>query len=522
MQQHDSFSRREFGRESLAAAASLGLAGASAAQEGADDAGRPAVTCGVSSGDVSTDRAVIWSRSNRPARMLVDLSTDPAFQSGVRTVDGPETSPHRDFTAKVEVRGLTPGTTWHYRVRFVDLDDPRVESEPVVGRLRTASPEPADVRFVWSADTAGQGYGIDVARGGMRTYATMLARDPDFLVHCGDHIYADNPIPATLRLDDGSEWRNIVTPETSKVAETLDEFRGNYRYNFLDEHFRAFHAAVPVVAVWDDHETLNNWYPGKQLDRDDRYQVKSASLLASRARTAFFEYLPIGETLTAPGRILRTISYGPLLELFCIDMRTFRGPNHGRGPDGREDWRLLGRWQVEWLKRRLQASTATWKVVCSDMPLGLVVTDGPDAIEAMADGHGPLARRELELADLLQSLRDNRVRNVIWIAGDVHYASSIHYDPQRAIFREFDPFWEFISGPLHAGTFGPGRLDPTFGPELKFQSIPQGMKANRPPSEGLQFFGEVRIDAATRTLTVSHFNVAGEKLWSIDLAPQGA
>lgn len=481
---------------------------------------RPAATCGVASGDVTTGRAVLWARSDRPARMIVDVSTDESFRSGVRSVEGPETMPHRDFTAKVEVRGLAAGRPWFYRVRFLDLDDPRRESEPLTGRFRTAPIEAANIRFLWSADTAGQGYGIDPARGGMTTYAAMLARDPDFLVHCGDHIYADNPLPPTIRLDDGTEWRNLVTPEKSRAAETLEEFRGNYRYNFLDEHFRAFHAAVPIVAVWDDHETLNNWYPGEQLTGDDRYREKSVSLLAARARTAFFEYLPLSESLAAPGRVYRALPYGPRLELFCLDLRSYRGPNSGRGPEGRPDGRLLGRRQLEWLKRRLQASPATWKVVCSDLPLGLVVRDGPDGIEAVADGQGPLAGREEELAELLRFLQQRKVRNVIWLAGDVHYAASLQYDPSRAVFRDFDPFWEFVSGPIHAGTFGPNPLDPTFGPEVRFQSIPAGLKPNRPPSEGLQFFGEVQMDGGSGVLTVSHFNAAGQKLWSIDLAPQ--
>lgn len=512
--------RRGFARNAAAALGSLSLSETVLPAQDSPSGARPTATCGVASGDVTSDRAVLWARSDRPARLIVEVSMDESFRSGVRTVEGPETSPHRDFTAKVEVRGLAAGRPWFYRVRFQDLDDPRRECEPLTGRFRTSPPDAADVRFLWSADTAGQGYGIDPARGGMTTYAAMLARDPDFLVHCGDHIYADNPIPPSLRLDDGTEWRNVVTPEKSKVAETLDEFRGNYRYNFLDEHFRAFHAAAPVVAVWDDHETLNNWYPGKQLTGDSRYGEKSASLLASRARTAFFEYLPISESLAAPGRMYRALRYGPLLELFCIDLRSYRGPNSGRGPDGQPDGRLFGRRQLEWLKRRLQASPAVWKVICSDMPVGLVVRDGPDGIEAMADGQAPLAGREEELAELLRFLKERQVRNVIWLAGDVHYAASLHYEPSRAVFRDFDPFWEFVSGPIHAGTFGPNPLDPTFGPEVRFQSIPAGLKPNRPPSEGQQFFGEVTLQGGSGVLTVSHFNAAGERLWSIDLSPQ--
>ncbi|MFY7876347.1 MAG: hypothetical protein ACOVQM_12930, partial [Pirellula sp.] len=59
----------------------------------------------------------------------------------------------------------------------------------------------------------------------------------------------------------------------------------------------------------------------------------------------------------------------------------------------------------------------------------------------------------------------------------------------------------------------------TFGPQLKFKGIPDGMRANRPPSEGYQFFGMVKIDSKTSAMNVSHWNAAGSKLWEIDLAP---
>ena len=52
----------------------------------------------------------------------------------------------------------------------------------------------------------------------------------------------------------------------------------------------------------------------------------------------------------------------------------------------------------------------------------------------------------------------------------MHYTAAHHYDPNRAVFQDFDPFWEFVSGPIHAGTWGPGELDNTFGPKALFQT----------------------------------------------------
>jgi len=91
----------------------------------------------------------------------------------------------------------------------------------------------------------GQGWGIDKSRGGFRTYEAMRRTGADFFVHCGDTVYADGPIQPEVRLPDGGTWRNLVTPEVSKVAETLAEFRGRHRYNLMDRNVRAFHAKVP-------------------------------------------------------------------------------------------------------------------------------------------------------------------------------------------------------------------------------------------------------------------------------------
>jgi len=115
----------------------------------------------------------------------------------------------------------------------------------------------------------------------MKIYDAMRLLNPDFFIHSGDYIYADNPIKAEVKLDDGSIWKNITTPEKSKVAETLAEFRGNYIYNLLDENVRRFNAQVPQLVQWDDHETRNNWSPGQMLSDDDPNYDNSQKLRSS-------------------------------------------------------------------------------------------------------------------------------------------------------------------------------------------------------------------------------------------------
>jgi alkaline phosphatase D len=483
---------------------------------------RPQFTHGVQSGDVDTTSGMVWTRADRPSRVLFEVATRESF-ADARRLAPLNALPESDFTVKRLIEGLAPDQQYFYRLTLEDLADTNLTSEPIVGRLRTAPAQRRDVRFAWSGDTVGQGYGID--DDGMLTYATIARHDPDFFLHSGDTIYADNPLKEELELPGGATWRNrIITDEKRKVAETLDEFRGQWKYNLLDRHVRALHAQIPTFFQWDDHEVLNNWSPSKDLSADARYTEKSIALLSARAARAFHEMLPVRLTPAEPSRIYRKIAYGPLLDVFFLDMRSYRGPNNAPmettlSPAAR----LLGETQVEWLKRALAESKATWKIIAADMPLGLIVWDDftkKAGVEAIADGeHGVPRGRELEIADLLSHIKRRRIANVVWLTADVHYTAAHHYHPSRAKFQDFDPFWEFVSGPLHAGTFGPGELDATFGPEVKFFKAPPKGQLNLPPSAGLQFFGLIDIDGRSEQMTVRLMDRANTQLWKTVLDP---
>ena len=235
--------------------------------------------------------------------------------------------------------------------------------------------------------------------------------------------------------------------------------------------------------------------------------------------------MPMRETIAEPGRVYRKISYGSLLDVFMLDMRSYRGPN-GEGKEasyGPEAY-FLGPTQIAWLKRALINSTATWKVIAADMPLSLIVVYDGDrkwGVEAIAQGDGPPLGREHEIADLLSFIKRANVRNTVWLTADVHYTAAHRYDPNKAVFQDFDPFWEFVSGPIHAGTFGPNELDNTFGPQLMYIKAPtkeQGQ--NLPPSADMQFFGHVAIDGGTEVMTVTLKDWNDTALWSTKLDPR--
>lgn len=481
---------------------------------------------GIQFGDMGDGRVIVWTRCDRQARMMVEYAFDAQFQRA-KTIRGPHALEVSDFTVRQELVGLPGGKDVYVKVWCEDLTNARTKSEPVTGHFHTVGRH-EDIRFVWGGDTAGQGWGINESFGGMKIYEAMRQVQPRFFIQSGDSVYSDGPIPKSKSAENGLIWQNLTTPEVEKVAETLDEFRARYKYNLLDDNVRRFNAEVPQIWQWDDHEVVNNWSDAKDLSHDPRYTVKDVPLLVGHATRAFHEYAPIRPYGAEESeRIYRKLSYGPLLDVFVIDMRNYRGPNtYNLQTEEGPDTAFLGEAQLHWLMKGLKASRATWKVISADMPIGLNIGDGTDAQgrarwEAIANGDsGPAKGRELEIARLLRFIKDQRIKNIIWLTADVHYAAAHYYDPAQAAFKNFSPFWEFVAGPLNAGSFGPNSTDGTFGPRVVFAKAPPTGQVNLSPYAGLQFFGQVDIDRQTRELTVSLKDLYGTSVFNTTLRPE--
>jgi alkaline phosphatase D len=459
----------------------------------------------VQIGDVTNGRALVWARCDEPARMQLEWDTSAQF-ARARRVLGPLVTPDGDFAATVAIDGLPDGQRVFVRVRF-DREAARGSSEWSTASF--ATPQANDtgrVRVVWTGDTCGQGFGRNPDWGGLRGYAAMRAVEPALFIHSGDLIYGDNPILPAKQLADGRTWRNISNEHLARVAETLDDFRARFAYNLEDEHVQAFAREVPIIAQWDDHETHNNWWPGQQLD-DNRYRERDASKLAALALRATREWTPL-----PPGPMHRLVSYGPLLDVFVLDCRSFRTPN-----DAGVGTAMLGSTQARWFVDAVVNSRARWKIIACDQPLALVIGDGPTGarFEAFATGAPIATGREIELAAILAELHTRGARDLIFITADVHYAAAHHFDPARGTGTQFTPFWEFVAGPIHAGSFGPNVLDTTFGPEVRFQWAPPP-NASLGPWDGLLSFGT--LDVESDAVVVSLWGIDGSKRFSVELA----
>src|SRR5690348_13222427 len=99
--------RRTFIKHALAGGVAMsGLAGILHSRQApaaiASDAARPMAPWGLQIGDVAGDRAIVWSRADKPARMLVEWSRDESFASSVM-LRGPHAIEVTDLTGRLDL-----------------------------------------------------------------------------------------------------------------------------------------------------------------------------------------------------------------------------------------------------------------------------------------------------------------------------------------------------------------------------------------------------------------------------------
>ncbi|MGI8576151.1 MAG: alkaline phosphatase D family protein [Egibacteraceae bacterium] len=388
---------------------------------------------GVASGDPLADRVVIWTRVTTDERRVAvrwTMARDEALEDVVVT-GFDHTSGERDWTVKVDVPGLEPATAYWYGF---EVDG---ERSPV-GRTRTAPAGQTERLRVGFTSCARY---ID---GFFNVYARMADReDLDLIVHLGDYFYEyGNDRPSAP----GAEIGRVHIPD--HPCKTLEDYRTRYAQHRLDDDCRRLHALHPWVCVFDDHECVDDrWREGGELHDprvDGPFEERAAAALQ-----AWYEWLPVRMPDTdTPERIYRRLPLGDLADLIMIDVRSFRDQQATPPAMYAEERELLGRVQHEWLCERLQRSTARWRFVGNPVMVGQVYSNllpdwlGPPLAELgllTKDAHGaqpdqwdgyPAARNRLS-----SFIRSARIRNVVFLSGDVHsgWAVDVMEDPTDEI-----------------------------------------------------------------------------------------
>ncbi len=455
---------------------------------------------GVSIGDVDANSAVIWSRADQESLMKVRLT------GGSATADRHfvEANDKTDFTAKIKFYGLKPNTEYTYHVEFLPKPGTRNQmrrSEKLKGSFRTAPQmsDAAPIRFAWGGDLAGQNVCRDLVRG-FPIFKVLNQEKLDFFIGLGDMIYADGICSPTGRFGNQQVVGNF------SFSADLQTFWAHWIYNRDDPEFKQFLGKTPYIAIWDDHEVVNDFGPLHDTRNTPPY-TPGEHLLPIGLK-AFFDYNPIVVPETTPNRLYRSIRWGKHAELFILDTRQYRDANF---VDDRTDApkTMLGREQVAWLKEKLAQSDATWKIIVSSVPIS--IPTGSAASEKGRDGWANYdldSGFENELLDILRYMHGLGIKNNLWLTTDVHFAEGFSYVP----FADAPDFeiHEFVSGPLNAGLFPNEAFDDTLNPKRLFFHG----SSTTDYETALDFFnfGAVEIDTQG-DLAVSIINARGNKVF---------
>ena len=291
-------------------------------------ADRPRITHGLQSGDVSIDSGMVWARADRPSRMLVEVATTESFRH-IRHSAYLDVLPESDFTGKLLLEDLPPGQDIFYRVRFQNLASPAIVGEPQVGRFRTApaAPQNGVVHLVGRHRRRRLGH-----RSRARRHAHL--RD-----HAGEPPRLLHPL-RRHRLCRLPDRRAIQAAERRDVAERRHRGEGESRrdarrvprqlqiQSARREPARVQRRGADLRAVGRSrsHRRLD---PRRQVRQRRRLSREEPAQPVARGSRAFHEFLPLRQQPAEAGRIYRKISYGPLLDVFMLDMRSYRGANAG-------------------------------------------------------------------------------------------------------------------------------------------------------------------------------------------------
>lgn len=491
-------------RATLAHAAgltALALVAACARATGPGEHVDPRPTHGVAVGAAGARRAVVWSRTDRPARLhlvveRLDRETPVVVHEAQIPVDA-----ESDFAGRIVVDGLQPGTAYRAIVRFRDAQERAGSPAAASFRTAPAPDEPRPVRVAWSGDLGGQGACRD-ARAGYPILAHVFAERPDLFVALGDMIYADDVCHAI------GLYGNPQVPGEFGPAVDLDGFRAHWRYNREDPGLRVLLATTPSVAVWDDHEIVNDAGPHHDARSEPPY--RAGVPLLPLARRAFVEWNPLDDT----ERLQRRLRWGRHLELFVLDTRSYRDPN-GMPDTGAVPKTLLGTRQRRWLEHALPGSDATWKVVVSSVPLAIPTGSIESGRDGWAD-QGTDGGFERELIAILQAFERAGVRNLLWLSTGTHFAAAFRYAPfpDTPGFR----FYELAAGPLHAGLSPNPVVDPTLRPERLLYYAPADAAAITTLAEAERWFSFGVLDVeANGALTARVVNGRGEEVFRLTL-----
>ncbi len=411
---------------------------------------------GVAAGDVSSSSALLWTRSDKPTKLTLLVSTDKSFGPSGLISHGVTSKSSHDNTVTVRITKLQPGKRYFYRFTSSagQSDVGQFMTAPKAGQAKT-------INFAYTGDEDAQ-----PAKGkskpfwnNFQVFARLAGEHNNFNINLGDTIYSDTEV--------GAKQTNGVFQPVTPVAKTLKQKWAKYRMNLALANYQKARRAAGMYNQWDDHEFIN-----------DFSKPEHGNALYTAGRNAFLDYMPTH--YTSKDGIYRSFRWGKNAEFFFPDERSFRSAkasaNHvcdnpqTHAPDVAptlpQDKRnfyallvpslsqpvsqaclntlnsssrtFLGTRQLNILEKALMQSTATFKIIANEDPIMQFYALPYDRWEGYA------AERIKFLTFLKQ-----HVKNALFITTDTHAVMTV--DARLKTFEAGGPvnsgITDFVTGP---------------------------------------------------------------------------
>jgi alkaline phosphatase D len=410
-------------------------------------AGAVQFTDGVASGDVTSTRAILWTRVNVADNIKVEIFNNAALHPPKVFQGKMKTSAARDLTVKIDAAGLKPDTQYWYQFKK-DADVSPAGTFKTAPAANTA----ADVKLGYTGDSDVTKVGGVPAVNDFKTLQALQGENTDAWIYLGDTIYSDSSFRPT------------------GPATTLAEYRATYREGRTYPNLTNLLASTSTYPTWDDHEVVND-YQAATVD-PARYAA---------GRKAFFEYMPIRETgllhdaSCAGDPIYRKYNWGSDVDVFMLDERSCRSVESTVACFGdlaptlpqaaRETFpfslfltptppagclaslndpsrTMLGPVQKAQFKSDLLNSTAQYKLVVSQDPIQQFFVAPYDRWE----GYGA------ERSEILNFIQNNGIDNTLFLTTDTH--ATLQNQVALDAFTAPAPISnEMVTGPIATTTF---------------------------------------------------------------------
>jgi alkaline phosphatase D len=330
---------------------------------------------GIQAGDVTWGGAMIWTYYAGTSPLV--LRVYKAGTAGKVSLYHESTvTPSADGYVHVDVPALPPHSELFYV--FLQGAAPAFSGRSAVGRLVTA-PMPGQKPVARFGGTSC----ADNSKAPFPALEKAGAEKFDFFILAGDTTYNDS-------------------------ATTLSQYRAKWLGQVGQSTYRSLLSSTGNFATWDDHEVANDWNP----ETIDKTRLANAT-------QAFFEHLPVRRHTSEANRIWRSASWGDTLEIFVLDSRSERKPSTASGPNAQ----YLSPAQLSWLQSGLVASTATFKIIVTSVP----ITNMPALWDLYAvdrwEGY-PAQRKKL-----LDHITSQNIKGVLFVSGDFHLGASAAVEP---------------------------------------------------------------------------------------------